>query len=115
MVLMNIAFEVEGSRKKTKSCIRAATIMYLILFPFLFMFAIATVMVFDSPSMTVPFGLSIIFLFFCVPLSIPFTIYLVWSRYAQGKYKKSRQFCLLPLYIGVIAFVCNAVIDTIIH
>lgn len=79
------------------------------------MYAITSVMVFDSPSMTVPFGLSIIFLFFCVPLSIPFTFYLVWSRYVQGKYKKSRQFCLLPLYIAVIAFVCNALLDASIY
>ena len=92
-----------------------ATIIYLILLPFLFMFAATSIMIFDSPSMSVPFGLSIIFFCFCVPLSIPFTFYFVWSRYLRGEYKKSCQFCLLPLYIAAITFFYNALVDTLVH
>lgn len=112
---MNISIDIEDDRKKTKKCAWAATIIYLILFPLLFMFAVTSIMIFDSPRMSVLFGLSIIFLCFCVPLSIPFTFYFVWSRYSQGKYKKSRQFCLLPLYIAIVAFAYNALVDIILH
>ena len=112
---MNVSIDVEDDRKKTKRYAWIATIIYLVLLPFLFMFAATSIMIFDSPSMSVFFGLSIIFLCFCVPLSIPFTFYFVWSRYSQGKYKESRQFCLLPLYIAMIAFAYNALVDTFLH
>ena len=112
---MNVSIDLEDDRKKTKKCAWIATVIYLILFPFFFMFAVTNIMIFDSPSMSVPFGLSIIFLFFCIPLSIPFTFYFVWSRYSQGKYKRSRQLCQLPLYIAMTAFVYNALVDTFLH
>jgi len=103
---MNTPYCIEKDSKKTKRCAWTATIIYLLLFPFLFMFAAASVLVFDSPSMTVPIGLSIIFMYFCVPLSIPVTLYLVWSRFSHSDFKKSRQFCLMPLYVtlGTIAY-----------
>lgn len=112
---MSIFIDLEKDKKKTKRCAWVTTILYLIALPFLFMIAVTSIMIFDSPSMSIPFGLSIIFLCFCVPLSIPFTIYLIWSRYSQGKYKKSRQLCLLPLYIVITTFVYNALVDTILH
>lgn len=96
---MNDPYCIEKNRKTTKRCAWTAIIIYLLLFPVLFIFAIASVLIFDSPSMTMPVGLSIIFMCFCVSLSIPFTFYLIWSRYLQGDYKKSRQFCLIPIYI----------------
>lgn len=72
------------------------------------MFAAVSILIFDSPSMPVPFGLSVIVLCFCVPLSIPYTFYLVLSRYSQGEYKKSRQFCLLPFYIAMATMAYDA-------
>ncbi|GEM_PF-6615506 len=112
---MNVSIDVKDDNKKTKIYAWVATTVYLILLPFIFMFAATSIMIFDSPSMSIPFGLSIIFLCFCVPLSIPFAIYFVWSRYSQKKYRESLQFCLLPLYIAVIAFIYNALVDTFIH
>jgi hypothetical protein len=110
---MNVSNCTEQDKRKTKKCAWVATVIYCLLFPFLFMFAAASVMIFDSPSMPVPLGLSIIFLYFCVPLSIPFTFYFVWSRYSQGEYKKSRQFCLIPLYILMGTFIYDVVTDTL--
>jgi len=103
---MNIAFCAEKDRRKTKKYAWTATTIYCLLFPFLLMTAAASAMIFDDPSMPTPLGLSVIFLCFCIPLSIPFTFYFVWSRYSQGEYKKSRQFCLIPLYIliGTLAY-----------
>ncbi len=110
---MNVSFCTEKDRKKTKRYAWAATIIYCLLFPFLFMFAAASTMIFDDSSMPVSLGLSIIFLCFCIPLSIPFTFYFVWSRYSQGEYKKSRQFCLIPLYILIGIFIYHVLTDTI--
>jgi Mn2+/Fe2+ NRAMP family transporter len=105
--------DIEEERKKTKKCAWAATIIYLVLFPFLFMFAAACIMIFDNPDMSTLFGLSIIFLCFCIPLSIPFTLYLVWSRYLKGAYKKSRRFGLIPLYFAIAAFAYNALVQEV--
>jgi hypothetical protein len=110
---MDASIEIEKERRSTKTCAWTATIIYLVLFPFLFMFAAASTMIFDNPDMPVSFGLSIIFLCFCVPLSIPFALCLAWSRYSQGIYKKSRRFCLIPLYIAIGTFAYNAFVQTV--
>jgi hypothetical protein len=110
---MNISLSIEKDRKKAKKCIWAATITYLFLFPFLLMFAAASILIFDSPSITMPIGLSIIFMYFCVPLSIPFTLYLAWSRYSQSNYKKSRQFCLIPLCVATATIAYDSSVDVI--
>ena len=103
----------EDERKKTKNCLRIATIVYLLLFPFLFVFAVASIMVFDSPSISIPIGLLNIFIYFWMPLSIPLALYLMWSRYLRSDYKTSRQYGWLPIYVigGIISLF--AVMDTI--
>lgn len=110
---MNIASCAKKDRRKTKKCAWLATIIYCLLFPFLLVFAAASAMIFDDPSMPTPLGLSVIFLCFCVPLSIPFTFYFVWSRYSQGEYKRSRQFCLIPLSILIGAFIYHMLTSSI--
>lgn len=110
---MNISIDVEGDRKKTKRYAWLATIIYCLLFPFLFMFAAVSTMIFDDPGMSTPLGLSIIFLCFCIPLSIPFTFYFIWSRYSQGEYRKSRQYCLIPLYILIFIIIYDSLMDAI--
>ena len=105
----------EKERKKTKKYAWLATVIYLLLFPFLLMLAGASILVFDSPSMPIPLGLSIIFVYFCVPFSIPVAVYLVWSRYSRGVYKESRQFCLMPLYFFVALFIYDTLAGVIRH
>ncbi len=92
----------EQHRQSTKAILVPTTIAYLLLFPLSFAYAVVSVLVFDGPRMTPLAGGSIIFLCFCVPFSIPVTIYLMWSRYSKQNYVKSRRSCLIPLYmIGV--------------
>jgi len=50
---MNISLYAEKDRERTKRCAWAATIIYCLLFPFLFMFAAASTMIFDDSSMPV--------------------------------------------------------------
>ncbi len=91
------------NRKSAKYCAIGFTILYLVLFlPFFYMGLLSS-MVFDNPRMTVPVGLSMIFLTFLISLSMPVSIYLMWSRYLRGQYKKTRIFCALPIFtlVGV--------------
>jgi hypothetical protein len=75
------------------------TIAYLLLLPYLLMLASMSVMVFDSPYMSEIIGNTIRFLMYCVPLSVPVTIYLIWSNYLKGQYRKSCLFWFLPLIV----------------
>ena len=108
--MMN-AFSSE--RKKTKRGAWIATIVYLILFPFLLMLAFASVMVFDRPNTSIAFGLGLIFMYFLMPLSIPCALYLMWSRYVLGNYKQSRRYYWIPMYIIGAILISLALMDAI--
>ena len=108
---MNTVISNSPERKKTKRFAWIITVIYLILFPFLFMLAVASVMVFDRPNTFIPFGLALICMYFLIPLSIPLTFYLVWSRYSKGDFKKSLQFCWIPVYVVGIVICCFALMD----
>lgn len=111
--MMNTSISEESERKKTKRWAWVTTITYLILFPFLLMLAFVSVMVFDRPNTPILFGLLLIFMYFLMPLTILCTIYLVWSRYAQGDYKQSQRFCWVPLYVIGMVLVSFALMDVI--
>jgi hypothetical protein len=85
------------NRKRVKWVVVICTIIYVILFPFFFYMALLSTMVFDNPHMTVPLGSLIILVTFCIPLSMPISIYLMWSKYCRLQYKKAGFFCILPL------------------
>lgn len=91
------------TRKQTKRYAWIVTIIYLVLFPFLSMLAMASGMISDSPSIAFPVVLSVIALYFCIPLSIPISLYLIWSRFLKKNYRNSRRYCFLPLYVfGIV-------------
>lgn len=91
--------EEEKNRKSAKHCIAGFTVLYMVLFLPLFYMGLLSSMIFDNPRMTVPIGLSIIFFTLLISLSMPVSIYLMWSRYLRGEYKKIRIFCALPTSI----------------
>ena len=105
-------------KNQCKAATRAAwiaSIIYLCLFPILVMLAITSILIFDDPSLSRGLGLVIIFAYWCVPLSIPISLYKVWSQHAAGNYKKCRQYCLAPLYVFIALFVFDTMINTIRH
>ncbi len=110
---MNTFFDEESERKKTCRWAWIATVFYLILFPFLFMLALASFMVFDRPNTSILFGFGLIFIYFLMPLSIPCTFYLVWSRYARKSYTKSRRFCWIPIWIIGAVLISFAMMDVV--
>lgn len=95
--------EVRRDRKSAKYCAVGFTILYIVLFlPFFYMGLLSS-MAFDNPRMTVPVGLSIMSLTFLISLSMPISIYLMWSRYLRSQYQQTRIFCALPplTFVGV--------------
>jgi hypothetical protein len=100
-------------KEQTKTYAWIAILVYSALFPIMLMFAVTNILIFDSPSMPVLLGLSIIFLYFCVPQSIPITFYFIWSQYAQENYKKSRQFCLLHVSFAIVAIIYDSLTNVI--
>jgi len=110
---MNTSLAEESERKKTKRWAWITTAAYLILFPFLLMLAFASFMVFDRPNTSILFGFGLIFIYFLMPLSIPCTFYLVWSRYAQANYTQSRRFCWIPIWVIGAVLISFSMMDVV--
>lgn len=110
--VMNDASSAEKQKAKKRAWI--VTIVYLILFPFLLMFAWTSFMIFGLPNMPIALGLGFILSYFLMPLSIPCTLYLVWSRYMQGEYLQSKRYCLIPLYVIGAALIYSTLMDRVI-
>lgn len=100
-------------RRCSKICGTICTLLYLILSPFLFYMALLSSMIFAKPSMTIPVGLSIMALIFCIPLSMLISIYLIWSRYNRKEYKKSLLFCALPFSITIVVVIVSSMLQII--
>jgi hypothetical protein len=81
----------------------AATVIYVLMFPFLLGISFTSLMVFDKPNLSTLFGLMIIFAFFCMPFSILPSIVFIWSNYSKRKYKKMYFYCCLPVLIFVLS------------
>ena len=84
-----------------------ATISYGMLFP-VFTWMALLWSVSSDPSKTLEFV--IIFSWFLVPISMSFSIYLIWYKYRTGKYKHTIISCALPFLAFVAFLVVNAAI-----
>jgi hypothetical protein len=104
-----------AAQKTTKYLAVVCTIIYSILFPFLFYMGLLSSMIFDNPRMTVPVGLSIIALTLLISLSIPISIYLTWSRYLRGLYRRAIFFCALPLIVSIGAFIIISLLEALLR
>ena len=103
----------EKDRKKSKWYAWSATIIYLFLFPFSLLFAGSSVLIFDSSRISVPVGLSVVFLYLCIPVSMLYTLCLVWSRYFKKEYKLVGKFCLIPLYVLAVTFIFETFVNIV--
>lgn|GEM_PF-6118835 len=55
------------------------------------------------------------FIVFCIPLSIPISIYLMWSRYFRKQYDKARLFSGIPVYVMAIVFILLGIVPYLYH
>lgn len=99
---MSEALLQKKDQKRTKRYILIATIIYVLLFPFFLLIAQLSGMIADTSYISSTVVTLFILAYFCIPLSILFTLYIIWSRYLGKNYRSSRRFCFLPLYVFVI-------------
>src|SRR5690348_13622349 len=98
-------YSQDGNIKKCKRGLMLCTVVYVLLFPFLLYMGLLSSMVSDSPRITPFFVGVIMFIVFCIPLSIPVSIYLMWSRYFRKQYDKARLFSRMPVYVTAGVFI----------
>ena len=104
---------VADDKKSAKNFATVWTVIYLMLFPFFLLMTLMSAMIFDSPSMTVPIGLGYMFMISWIPVSMAISIYLMWSNYCKGRYKKTRVFWIVPfLTIGVV-IILNGILQSL--
>jgi hypothetical protein len=76
------------------------TVLYVVLFPVMLWMALWW---WASTTPTCVWDWLIAFTWFWMPISIPFSIYFMWSKYLKGEYGKMHDFRLL-LPLAMIAF-----------
>lgn len=93
-------------QKTTKWWILTMTLLYLVAFPVLLYASFFSVAVLESASAIKEFfQLIFVFVCFCVPLSIPLSIYFMWRRYFQREYKKAYFYCAVPIVTSIVVYV----------
>ena len=89
------------------------TVVYLVLFPFACAVALFSPMVFCDCRVFMPFGLIMICFVFLIPISIPVSIYLIWSSYERAQYKKTYSACFVPIFTCITVELLNYLIQII--
>lgn len=110
----DVNLQMEVAKKSARRAARCFTVVYLLLFPFLFGMAWFSPMIFSCSYMPVSMGLSVIFLTSLLPFSIPVSIYLIWSRFFKGNYKKMYLFCFLPILTFIGVFILTDVLRSLL-
>lgn len=100
-IIENQIEEISSEQKKARRFIIIWTWLYMICFPFVLWMTLWSILVFDSPSMTVPIGLSIILACLCIPLSMLVSVWKMWSQYFKKKYRA------LPFFTFMFAIIVN--------
>jgi hypothetical protein len=101
--------ESAEDRKMAKWAAISSTVLYLVLFPFICYIALISVLVTIDKT---PFlkWMNVIY-HLLILLSIPISIYFIWSRYSLEQYKKTYFFCVLPLVTFlVVSFVLRGLL-----
>jgi len=90
---------VQDLQRKVKKGSIFFTALYSILFIPFIGYAFLSPFVFHSPRTTVVRDFVFVFLAWLLPLSIPFSIFRMWSNYNQGRYHHIRVFWALPILV----------------
>jgi hypothetical protein len=89
--------------KVTRKRALLATWLYVLLWPFLLVMGLAIIYVFCLNNLSILFGLPMVCFYLAIPISIPFVLYFIWSRYRRGQYGQTIFFCLLPVFFYLAA------------
>ena len=81
-----------------------STLMYIVLFPFCCYIWPLLGFLFEHPRMATTLGYWVMSLTILIPLSMPVSIYFIWSRYRRGLHEQAIFFCALPVIMCVGIF-----------
>jgi hypothetical protein len=99
------------AHNKVKKWAIFSTMLYLVLFPFVFYVALFSAMIFDNSRVTIPLGLSIIAISFLIPLSMPLSIFFIWFHYCRFRHRQALFFCAVPIFTIAAVLVVNALLQ----
>jgi hypothetical protein len=103
--------DVQDLQRRLKGGSIFFTVLYSILFiPFLG-YAYLSPFVFHSPSATAIRGFVFVFLAWLLPLSIPISIFQMWTNYNKGRYQRIRIFWALPILAVVVFVLIDILLD----
>ena len=90
------------------------TAVYVLAFPFLSGMAfVCSMLAFERPTET-PFTTGVILVVMsCVPLSIPVSIYLAWSKYFRNRLDKALVFAGFPVYVFIFMLLICSLLDAL--
>ena len=112
---MSEAQSPNKTQKEAKTDAWATTIIHTILLPLTLMFALLSLTVAHKQNIALSFVTLYVSLFFCTPLSIPFTLYFVWSRYFKKKYQQMHHCRFITLHTFCITQFLAALADLIFY
>jgi hypothetical protein len=86
------------------------TAVYILAFPLLLSMAfVCSMLAFERPTET-PLTIGVMS---CVPLSIPVSIYLAWSRYFRNRLNKALVFAGFPVYVFIVMLIICGLLDAL--
>ncbi len=103
--------EVSPEQKKARRFVTVWSCLYVVFFPLICWMALWSILIFDSPSITIFIGIPIICAFLCVPLSMLVSIWKMWSHYFNKQYSKIHWFCALPFFMLLFAICINIAVQ----
>lgn len=105
----------EKRAKKVQWQLIISTMIYAVLCPSLVRVPFFSAMVAGSPRVT-PLMVGVVMsLTSLLPLSVPISIYLMWSRYRRGQYSKALFLSGLPIYTLFALFLILGLLDPLIR
>ncbi len=92
-------------KKPVKRWLTFLTIVDLFFFPIYCVTALIVHEQFCHQLFSFGIGLVYVILFYSIPVSIPISIYLMWSNYRKCQYRRAYIYCASPILIWMITLI----------
>src|SRR5689334_16091233 len=110
-IFMAQATQVQRERKRAKYCAIFWSFMWTAALAALLTYfvpaTLTSVTLFNNESISLTVLASSLFLTFWVPFSLLLSMYLMWSSYLRGLYRKTNFYWALPIFSAVFVVILN--------
>jgi|GEM_PF-6785514 len=101
--LTSIEKTIEMKRMIAKYYAIFLTFVYTLLFPCFLWMSIFSLVFVEGSKRPISIGLAMVFAIFGIPLSMPISVYLMWSKFCRQKYKMTLWWGILPILSFIVA------------